>query len=71
MHPTIHHELMQARAADLHRRAARARAARAAVRARGRGTRAGLTALVRLLLPGAGDPARRPAPGPGAEGVRT
>ncbi|MBO0770059.1 MAG: hypothetical protein J2P35_01220 [Actinobacteria bacterium] len=77
MHPTIHHELTQARVADLHRRAVRARAARAAVRARrarGRDTRAlpGITALARLLLPGPGgqETARRPAAGPGAPGVR-
>ncbi|HZC41688.1 MAG TPA: hypothetical protein VE343_13505 [Streptosporangiaceae bacterium] len=77
MHPTIHRELTQARVADLRRRADRARTARAAVRARrprGRDTRAlpGLTALARLLLPGTGgqEPARPPAAGPGAPGVR-
>jgi hypothetical protein len=34
MNPTIHHELMKARIADLHRQAARDRMARAATRAR-------------------------------------
>jgi hypothetical protein len=34
MYPTIHHELMKARAADLHRQAERDRIARAAIQAR-------------------------------------
>jgi hypothetical protein len=34
MHPIIHHELMNARAADFHRRAEQERAARAAIQAR-------------------------------------
>ena len=32
MHPTFHHDLSQARIADLHRQAARERAAKAAIR---------------------------------------
>ena len=35
MHPTFHHDVATARIADLHHDAARERAARAAVRARG------------------------------------
>jgi hypothetical protein len=66
MNPTIHHELMKARIADLHRQAAADRMARAATRARGARTQNGslpapsrtVTVLARLVIGvrGAGSP---------------